>query len=137
VSSSDASDRPDRGDAGGSTELCWAERDGEVLRLGGEIDICNAPEVTDWIVTAVRDGASHLDLSAVRFCGAAGVRALLTGRDAVCADDGRLHVICSPQVLRALWVCGLTDGPRLVAHTAAPTTGVDGVGTDPTARGVR
>ncbi len=93
-------------------------REGHVLRLVGEIDDANAARVTERVVADVRAGVDRIDLSGVHYCGAAGIRAVLAGRDAL-PPGAVLELICSPAVSRAVWVCGVTSAPDL---TVTPAT---------------
>ena len=102
-------------------ELCSVRRDGGVLCLTGDIDNGNAVQTADRIVAEIRAGVVRLDLSGVDFCGAAGVQALLQGRDAL-PPGAVLHVTCSPMVYRVLHICGLVDADRLIVTRA----GTDG-----------
>ena len=100
--------------------LIGVRRDGEVLRISGEIDIGTAGALTREILAAVESGVSGLDMSEVPFFGAAGVDALLSGRAAARRRGRRLRVTCSRQVLRSLRLCGFLDLGD-VAVTAART----------------
>jgi anti-anti-sigma factor len=107
------------------SDRCVLRRDGDSLRLRGDIDPDSAAMVTERIVAAVRSGVWQLDLSAVRFCSADGVRALLAGRDAARAAGRDLYLACSPQVLRVLRICGLSEHHGLVVRAADGSGGRD------------
>jgi anti-anti-sigma factor len=96
-------------------------RDGHRLELAGEIDMDNAPEITDRVVAAVRAGVVELDLSRVTFCGAAGVHAILQARETR-ADGGTLQVVCSPAVFRVFALCGLGNLDGLAIEVAPRTS---------------
>jgi anti-anti-sigma factor len=52
-----------------------------VIRVGGEIDIANAPALTDWftdVVEATSTAQITIDIADVDFCDAAGVRAFIS-----------------------------------------------------------
>ncbi|BCJ39961.1 hypothetical protein GCM10010168_28200 [Actinoplanes ianthinogenes] len=112
-------------------ELCSVQRDGDVLRLSGEIDQLNVSTVGGRIVAEIEAGVTHLDLSAVSYCGAVGIRALLTGRDVCRERGGILRLTCSPEVLRVLHLCGLDGDDTLLMITAA---GAEADGDGPGAR---
>lgn len=109
-------------------ELCSVRRDGDVLRLIGDIDNDNATQIADRVIAEIHAGVVSLDLTRVYFCGAAGVRALLRGRDAL-PPGVALHVTCSPLVYHVLQICGLVDADRLIVardradRRALPRTG--------------
>ena len=94
-----------------------AHRDGRVLRLTGDIDVDNWPETAERIVAGVRAGIVRLDMTQVDFFGAAGIRALLSGRDAL-PPGASLEVTCGRSVFRVLQVCGLIDTDGLVVVPA-------------------
>ena len=98
--------------------LCTIRRDGPVLRLVGDIEQGNWREVADRIAAEIRAGASRLDLTQVRFFGAAGVRALMKGCEAR-PGGVTLHLSCAPVVFRALQICGLLTMGGLVVETHA------------------
>jgi anti-anti-sigma factor len=99
-------------------ELCSVRRDGGVLRLIGDIDDGNSRQIADRIVAEVQAGVVRLDLTRVDFYGAAGVRAVLQGRDAL-SPGASLHVVCSPLVFRVLHICGLVEADRLIVTPAS------------------
>jgi anti-anti-sigma factor len=90
-----------------------------VLRLTGDIDQDNVTAVTERVIAAVNAGATHLDLSEVSFFGAAGVRAVLTGHQALPPHVTALRVTCSPIVLRVLHACGLAGPAQLRLQVVA------------------
>ncbi len=100
-------------------EMCAVERDGAVLRLTGDIDEANLHDVTERVVAAVRAGVEHLDLRRVGHCGAAGVRAVLEGRDAL-PPGATLRVDCSPSAFRILHICGLVGADGLSIGQPGP-----------------
>lgn len=108
--------------------LCTIRQDGPVLRLIGDIEQANWREVADRIAAEVRAGATRLDLTQVRFFGAAGVRALMKGCEAR-PSGVTLHLSCAPVVFRALQICGLLTMGGLVVeaqtdeHTPPPQAG--------------
>jgi anti-anti-sigma factor len=98
--------------------FCTAHREAGLIRVSGEIDMPDAERLTDWIVEQVAVGVTHLDLSDVSYCGAAGVRMLMAARDAVSPGGTSLRLTCSPLVLRVLTICGLTEMERLTVAAA-------------------
>lgn len=95
-----------------------------VIGLIGELDRGTAggltfeldrPGLTDngWLV---------LDLSALTFIDAAGLRAVLDASRRVTARGGRLQVISSESVERLLQLTGFDGAPRPRDHTAGRTT---------------
>jgi anti-anti-sigma factor len=94
-------------------ELCSVQRDGAAVRLTGEIDEANWVMIAERIALEVGAGAVHLDLTQLRYCGAAGVRALLQGRQAL-PPGSALHLSCSPPVFRVLDICGLVGADALI-----------------------
>jgi anti-anti-sigma factor len=94
-------------------ELCSVRRDGAAVRLTGEIDEANWAMIAKRIALEVGAGAVHLDLTQLRYCGAAGVRALLQGRQAL-PPGSALHLSCSPPVFRVLEICGLVGADALI-----------------------
>lgn len=97
----------------GPTSSCHVDHAHGVLKLTGDVDYDSAAAVTERVVAAVTAGVTHLDLSEVSFFGAAGVRAVLTGHEALPAHVTALRVSCSPVVLRVLQTCGLVGVGRL------------------------
>jgi anti-anti-sigma factor len=101
------------------SEMCSFRRIGPVLYLSGEIDLANAADIAREVVAAVEDGVHCLDLSAVAFCDAAGLRVLLAGRDRLVERGRALRLVCSPIVLRLLEICDLTDVDGLIVTAAS------------------
>ena len=107
----------------GPTFSCRLDHARGVLKLAGDVDHDSAATVTQSVVAAVTAGVTHLDLSEVSFFGAAGVRALLTGYEALPAHVAALRVSCSPVVLRVLQTCGLVGAGRLQIVAADRSSG--------------
>ncbi|RZU52988.1 anti-anti-sigma regulatory factor [Krasilnikovia cinnamomea] len=99
-------------------DVCSTRRDGAVLHVTGDIDQGNWVDVADRIAAEVRAGVLHLDLTRVSFFGAAGVRAVMHGRDAV-PPGVTLQVSCAPMAFRAMQICGLLTSDRLRVTPAA------------------
>jgi anti-anti-sigma factor len=98
--------------------LCTIRRDGSVLRLIGDIEQANWRNIADRIAAEIHSGATRLDLTQVRFFGAAGVRALMKGCEAR-PGGVALQLSCAPVVFRALQICGLLTMSGLVFETQA------------------
>jgi anti-anti-sigma factor len=103
--------------AGVRRPLCGVQRIGDELLFFGEIDESNADDLAAQSVAEIKAGVVTLDLSHVRFFGAAGVRLIFAARTVASADGVRMGVVCSPEVMRTLEVCRLDglDGVRLTA----------------------
>jgi anti-anti-sigma factor len=97
--------------------LCDVQRVRDELWFCGEIDESNADGLAERAVAEIRAGVACLDLSQVRFFGAAGVRMMFALRAAAASLDGGVRVVCSPEVMRTLQVCRLTavDGLWMMA----------------------
>ncbi len=92
---------------------CSLYREGATVRLVGDVDLGNWAEIGGQLA-----GLRTLDLTGVRYFGAAGVRVLL---DALAARSlgETLHVTCSPSVYRVLRISDLLDTEGLVVTEAA------------------
>jgi anti-anti-sigma factor len=101
--------------------LCEVQRIGDELWFFGEIDASNAGELAARAVAELQAGAVGLDLSRVRFFAVAGLRIVLAAQASARSLDGGLPVVCSPEMMRTLQVCRLTDidGLRLTAANEA------------------
>src|SRR5690349_20826344 len=73
---------------------CDVRRIGDELWFFGEVDETNADDLTARAVAEIRDGTVCLDLSQVRFFGAAGTRMMFAARAAAAAVDGQVRVVC-------------------------------------------
>ena len=93
---------------------CSVHRDGATILLVGDIDLGNRAEITARMGLGIR----ALDLTGVRYFGAAGVRLVL---DAFAGRPfaGTLHVRCAPSVFRVMRISGLLDVEGLVVTEAA------------------
>jgi anti-anti-sigma factor len=96
---------------------CSIHRDGVTLRLVGDIDLGNWAQVGDEVTAGVGSGVVGLDLTGVRYFGAAGVRVVLRGYDARPSGVTR-RVTCAPLVLRVLRLSGLTGTDGLLVTEA-------------------
>ena len=65
-----------------------------IVRLTGELDIENAPDVKDCLGRLVEQGDADIvvDLRQLTFCDSSGVSALVYGYEACRAADGRLRI---------------------------------------------
>jgi anti-anti-sigma factor len=84
------------------------------VALSGEIDELNADTVADRLCAGLAGPVMVVDLTAVRFFSAAGVRMLAKLGVAASGVDAIAHVTCSSAVWRIMDVCGGTDLPGLV-----------------------
>lgn len=93
--------------------VTWS--DGRVT-LAGDIDELNADDIAERVCAGVANPSrvSDLDLTAVTFFSAAGVRLLAKVAAAACMADAIVHVTCSPTVWRIADLCGGTELPGLV-----------------------
>jgi anti-anti-sigma factor len=103
--------------------LCMVERIGNMLRLRGEIDQANAVALTIRLAAEVRLGVTHLDLSGVTYCGAAGVRMLLAARAAQPREAAGLLLSCSPIVFRILHIARVATTDGIIVRLAPSTEG--------------
>jgi anti-anti-sigma factor len=99
--------------------LCAVHRVGDRLWFFGEIDESNADELAARTLVEIRAGAVGLDLSQVRFFAVAGIRILDAVQSAATFPNGGLLVVCSPEAMRTLRVCGLT-GTNGLRFTEVP-----------------
>src|SRR5262245_16390192 len=85
--------------------VTWA--DGQVF-LAGDSDELNADIIAERVCAGIGRQAtvSALDLRAVSFFSAAGVRLLAKIAAAACMADAIVHVTCSPTVWRIADLCG-------------------------------
>src|SRR3954467_13800417 len=72
-----------------------AERDGERLLVAcaGELDLTTAPELEQLLVTSAPYGELEIDLAALDFIDSSGLRLLLSERERMGQEGGRLRVI--------------------------------------------
>jgi anti-sigma B factor antagonist len=80
-----------------------------VVMVRGELDSATAPRLNDHLVEAIAEPGAGvvLDLSAVTFCGSAGVQAVLLAGDRARELDREFAVTCGPFVRRTLELVGL------------------------------
>lgn len=103
-----------------------------VVKLPAEIDINNADQVREDLLSVLNQGAAMLiaDLSSTTFCDSAGVSALVrTFRRAAASQSGMRLVVTTPAVERILTITGvdrLLDIYRSVAASLAAPPGPAG-----------
>jgi anti-sigma B factor antagonist len=74
-----------------------------VVRLRGELEALSSPRLSDMVTDLFPGGVPPvlvLNLEGVTFCGAAGIRELLTVRRAVLAAGGRVILRALPPLIR-------------------------------------
>lgn len=80
-----------------------------VVKLGGELDLYNAPQVRDGLKQAIADGATRVvvDLSEVEFIDSTALGVLIEGRGRM--DNGSAFLLAGPglETRRALEISGL------------------------------
>jgi anti-sigma B factor antagonist len=98
------------------------EQDRVTVRLEGELDMLQAPEVSDTLTELVDSGVKDIlvDLTELRFLDSSGLSALLGAHQAAEAQGGRL-VLQSPneRIVRLVTITGLGD----VFEITAPRDG--------------
>ncbi|GAA0897578.1 hypothetical protein GCM10009557_72390 [Virgisporangium ochraceum] len=100
-------------------DRCSVHRDGSVLHLVGDIDIGNWSMLRERVAAEIGAGVRTLDLTAVRYFGAAGVRVVLDARP----SGGTPTVRCAPAVYRVMRISDLLDEEGLVVTDAAVERG--------------
>lgn len=83
-----------------------------VIWLDGEHDIATVPALADELARAISADAAHLviDLSGVKFMGAATIGELIRCRNRLCLESRTLTVRSPSRFARRLLdLCGLTD----------------------------
>lgn len=97
----------------GSTR-CGLTRSGHCLEVSGEIDESNADDLGSDLETGLTEGVTLVDLTAVTFFGAAGIRTLLRLGPVATRLGLVVRVRCSAQVRQVLDVCAITTVAGLV-----------------------
>lgn len=97
---------------------CSIHRDGATVRLAGDIDVGNWVDIGGRVAAEVGTGCRYLDLTAMRYFGAAGVRVVLKAHGARPAGV-TLQVVCAPSVFRVMRISGLLVTEGLVVTEAA------------------
>jgi len=80
-----------------------------IAALPEEIDLTNAGTVEDTLLALLDGGGSSViaDMTGTRFCGAAGVRAVVRGQHRAQSPDARLRMVISrPAVLKVFRITG-------------------------------
>jgi anti-anti-sigma factor len=84
------------------------------LRVRGELDASNTERFAQVVHAAVRAGLAVLDLSALRFCAVAAVRALVSVADVLERRDEQLVLVnADPGVARTLTLLGADQHPAV------------------------
>lgn len=92
-----------------------------VLRLSGELDLGNADLLSTMLADKVtRARRVVLDVSSLAFCDCAGLRAILSGRDRVCADGGNLVLSGVTSAMARLLTAARLDGALTVEASEEP-----------------
>lgn len=84
------------------------QSDGNSLRLEGEFDLANAPEVAAAIGQLSGDGSVDVDLSRVTFMDTSGLHALIRGADSLDGDTSVVLVDPPSSIVRMMEIVGLT-----------------------------
>ncbi len=114
-----------------AVELKLATRDEggwTVVDIAGEIDVYTAPTLREHLSELVAAGKYHLvlDLDQVAFLDSTGLGVLVGGLKRVRAHDGSLHLVCSQERIRKVFlITGLTK--VFPIHDSVP----DALGTQP------
>jgi anti-anti-sigma regulatory factor len=110
----------------GQAKRCSVRRDQFGLHLFGDVDQENWLEIAGYVAAEARSDVRSVDLTGMKYFGADGVRALLSGRAAL-PPGTALQVRCPPTVFRVLCICGLDHVDGLVVtesdRGAPPGTG--------------
>lgn len=86
--------------------LTWL---GDGVLVAGEIDHGNADILADRLCVAIADTVRLVDLTAVTFFGAAGIRLLVSIAAAARNAGVTVRVNCSPVVRRVIGLCGVIE----------------------------
>jgi anti-anti-sigma factor len=88
------------------------------MRLTGDIDLGNWADIRGRMAVEMAAGIRRVDLTGVRYFGAAGVRVVLDAFEAR-PSGATVHVTCAPSVFRVMRISGLLDTDGLVITEAA------------------
>jgi anti-anti-sigma factor len=98
---------------GSRLQIDVSSRDGEIrIALHGELDIGNAPEVEEALLTAEAAEAPiiRLDLRELQFLDSTGLRVILSAQLRAAVDNDRLRVTPGPERVQRLFaMTGTTD----------------------------
>src|SRR3954467_912107 len=106
-----------------------AERDGERLLIActGELDLTTAPELEQLLVTSAPYGELEIDLAALDFIDSSGLRLLLSERERMGQEGGRLRVIGARGAVANVFAVSGLDAelhPRLPGESVQPAPAV-------------
>jgi anti-sigma B factor antagonist len=107
-----------------------------VITLPVEIDIANADQVRDDLLSVLNRGAATLivDMGRTTFCDSAGVNALVRAHKRAAANDSDMRLVVSaPAVQRVLDLTGVGHLMDIYPSVAASLAGVHQPGPDETA----
>jgi anti-sigma B factor antagonist len=104
-----------------------------VVTLPVEIDIANAGQVRDDLLSVLNRGAAALvvDMGGTRFCDSAGVNALVRAHKRATASGSEMRLVVSaPAVQRVLDITGVDRLMDIYPSVAASLAGADQPGPD-------
>jgi anti-sigma B factor antagonist len=104
-----------------------------VVTLPVEIDIANAGQVRDDLLSVLNRGATTLivDMGGTTFCDSAGVNALVRAHKRATANSSKMHLVVSaPAVQRVLAITGVDHLMDIYPSVAASLAGSDQPGPD-------
>jgi anti-sigma B factor antagonist len=104
-----------------------------VVTLPVEIDIANADQVRDDLLSVLNRGAATLivDMGGTTFCDSAGVNALVRAHKRAAANDSQMRLVVSaPAVRRVLDITGVDHLMDIYPSVAASLAGADQPGLD-------
>ena len=84
------------------------KEDGRGLRLEGDFDLANAPEVASAIAELSGDGQVDVDMSGVTFMDTSGLHAIIRGARSLDGDTPVVLVDPPSRVIRMMEIVGLT-----------------------------
>jgi anti-sigma B factor antagonist len=104
-----------------------------VVTLPVEIDIANAGQVRDDLLSILNRGATTLivDMGGTTFCDSAGVNALVRANKRAAANGSKMHLVVSaPAVQRVLAITGVDHLMDIYPSVAASLAGAEQPGLD-------
>jgi anti-sigma B factor antagonist len=99
-----------------------------VVTLPAEIDIANAGQIREDLLSVLNRGAATLivDMGGTTFCDSAGVNALVRAHKRATANGSKMHLVVSaPAVRRVLAITGVDHLMDLYPSVAASLAGTD------------
>jgi len=101
----------------------WIEVESSVdrhtVKVVGELDMAAAPRLREEL-ERLRGSSLVLDLSAVPFIDSSGIRVLLAAERQAQEEQVQLSLRCSPEVQRALSLCGVDKHIPLETSSSVP-----------------